>query len=124
MRQRPLFGNKKGDATRGSYVDGGGNLFVCASGACCYFDDSCGIAVEALCSAAGGTYQGDNTICDASTCCPADVDGDGVVGIGDFLLLLAQWGPCPPNCIADLDGDGTVGILDFLLLLANWRPCP
>ena len=53
-----------------------------------------------------------------------DIDGDGVVAIGDFLLVLAQWGPCPPNCIADLDGDGTVGILDFLLLLANWGPCP
>jgi hypothetical protein len=23
-------------------------------------------------------------------------------------------------CLGDLDGDGTVGIVDFLLLLANW----
>ena len=49
-----------------------------------------------------------------------DLDGDGTVGIGDFLALLAAWGPCPAQCIADLDGDGTVGILDFLTLLANW----
>ncbi len=53
-----------------------------------------------------------------------DINGDGVVGINDFLLLLAAWGPCdlpcPPLCAGDLDGDCTVGIADFLLLLANW----
>ena len=50
--------------------------------------------------------------------------GDGTVGILDFLLLLAAWGPCPgscpPACAADLDGDCEVGVTDFLLLLANW----
>ena len=53
-----------------------------------------------------------------------DIDGDGIVGINDFLLLLAAWGPCdmpcPPACAADLDGDCVVGIIDFLTLLANW----
>jgi hypothetical protein len=52
-----------------------------------------------------------------------DLNGDGVVGINDFLLLLGAWGPCPDPpapCPADLDGDGTVGVLDFLILLANW----
>lgn len=43
--------------------------------------------------------------------CPGDADGDGTVGIGDFLLVLAQWGPCPPNCLGDVNGDGVVGIL-------------
>ena len=28
--------------------------------------------------------------------------------------------PCPPHCPADLDDDCVVGINDFLLLLANW----
>ncbi|MEE8458880.1 MAG: YCF48-related protein, partial [Phycisphaerales bacterium] len=55
---------------------------------------------------------------------PGDLDGDGIVGIVDFLALLAAWGPCPgpcpPTCPGDLDGDCTVGILDFLTLLANW----
>jgi photosystem II stability/assembly factor-like uncharacterized protein len=55
---------------------------------------------------------------------PGDIDGDGTVGILDFLALLPAWGPCaepcPPACAADLDGDCTVGVLDFLLLLANW----
>jgi hypothetical protein len=52
-----------------------------------------------------------------------DLDGDGVVGITDFLLLLGAWGPCPDPpepCPADLDGDGAVGVTDFLILLANW----
>ena len=54
--------------------------------------------------------------------CPADLDGDGAVGIVDLLQLLAAWGPCP-GCTADLDGDGVVGILDFVDLLAAWGPC-
>ena len=53
-----------------------------------------------------------------------DLDGDGIVGINDFLALLAAWGPCgepcPPSCAGDLDRDCTVGIQDFLMLLANW----
>ncbi|MHC4415547.1 MAG: FG-GAP-like repeat-containing protein [Planctomycetota bacterium] len=52
---------------------------------------------------------------------PGDLDGDGVVGIRDLLILLGAWGPCPPEpCPADLDGDGSVGIRDLLILLANW----
>ncbi len=52
-----------------------------------------------------------------------DIDGDGIVGINDFLALLAAWGPCPAEpqqCPADLDNDDNVGITDLLLLLANW----
>jgi hypothetical protein len=30
-----------------------------------------------------------------SPCCPWDTDGDGMVGIVDFLAVLANWGPCP-----------------------------
>jgi len=55
---------------------------------------------------------------------PGDLDGNGAVGVTDFLSLLAAWGPCPgpcpPSCDADLDGDCTVGVTDFLLLLASW----
>ena len=52
-----------------------------------------------------------------------DVDGDGVVGIIDLLVVLGAWGPCPSppaECPADVDGDDTVGITDFLIVLANW----
>jgi hypothetical protein len=51
-----------------------------------------------------------------------DIDGDGIVGILDFLDLLEAWGPCADcgDCPADLDGDCMVGISDFLLLLGDW----
>ncbi len=54
--------------------------------------------------------------------CPWDCgDGDRIVGINDFLALLAQWNVVNAPC--DFDGGG-VGIVDFLQLLANWGPCP
>ena len=57
-----------------------------------------------------------------------DLDNDCTVGIDDFLMLLAAWGPCPdpcpPSCPADLDADCEVGIIDFLMLIANWGPSP
>jgi hypothetical protein len=58
--------------------------------------------------------------------CPADFDGDGEVGIVDFLQLLADWGPCDDcgDCPSDLDDDCTVSVTDFLVLLGNWGPCP
>jgi subtilisin-like proprotein convertase family protein len=55
--------------------------------------------------------------------CPGDIDGDGTVGVLDFLLMLGQWGPCP-GCASDLNGDGTVNVQDFLELLGLWGPCP
>ncbi len=58
---------------------------------------------------------------------PSDLDGDGIVGMVDFLALLAAWGSCsdcstPQACPADFDGDCSVGILDLLVLLGNWGP--
>ncbi|MHC4209386.1 MAG: dockerin type I domain-containing protein, partial [Planctomycetota bacterium] len=55
--------------------------------------------------------------------CPGDINGDGEVGVLDFLDLLAAWGPNAGHP-ADLDGDGEVGVTDFLALLAAWGPCP
>ena len=55
---------------------------------------------------------------------PGDLDGNGVVNIQDFLLLLSFWGPCPqpcpPFCQADFDGNCAVDINDFLIMLSNW----
>ncbi len=46
-----------------------------------------------------------------------DLDGDGLVGVDDLLILLSQWGDCP-DCSGDLDGDGTVSVDDLLILIA------
>lgn len=70
----------------------------------------------------GGSGTGVLTIACAGSC-PGDIDGDGMVGIVDFLLLLGAWGPCA-GCPEDLDQDGMVGIVDFLGLLGAWGPCP
>lgn len=56
---------------------------------------------------------------------PYDLDSDGLVGVLDFLTLLAAWGGCaecgsPVACPADFNGDCQVGVMDFLALLANW----
>jgi hypothetical protein len=55
---------------------------------------------------------------------PSDLNGDGLVNVVDFLILLAQWGPCadpcPPVCLGDIDGDCNVGVIDFLSMLADW----
>jgi hypothetical protein len=57
--------------------------------------------------------------------CPGDADGDGAVGIVDFLGLLGAWGTADPLYdLAPPPGDGIVGIQDFLALLASWGPCP
>ena len=83
-----------------------------------FVPDSCDIA-------AGTSLDGNgNGIPDECEQVPGDADGDGTVGIGDFLIVLGSWGPCPkpcpPSCAADFDGDCEVGILDFLIGLGNW----
>ncbi|MHC4590860.1 MAG: hypothetical protein ACYTAQ_16435 [Planctomycetota bacterium] len=55
--------------------------------------------------------------------CPHDLDGDGIVGVVDFLSLLAAWGPCPLPCVEDVNEDGEVGVTDFLNMLAEWGQC-
>jgi hypothetical protein len=76
------------------------------------------------CDIDDGTSDDDNANGIPDECeCPADLDGDGQVGVTDFLALLAEWGPNPGHP-ADLDGDGQVGVTDFLALLAAWGPCP
>ena len=54
--------------------------------------------------------------------CAADLDGDGMVGINDFLALLAAWGPNPGHP-ADFDGNGIVDAADLAELIASWSPC-
>lgn len=51
-----------------------------------------------------------------------DIDGDGIVGTLDLLILLGAWGPCDDcdDCPGDIDFSCDVGVADLLLLLGNW----
>ena len=52
--------------------------------------------------------------------CPADLDGNGIVGGPDLSIMLSTWGSAGP---ADLDGDGIVGGADLATLLSTWGSC-
>ena len=63
--------------------------------ACCLGEGTCVPMVPDLCIESGGTPS--DGVCSEVACdqpCDADVDGDGMVGINDFLDLLVVWGDC------------------------------
>jgi hypothetical protein len=75
------------------------------------------------CDVFGGTAEDANGDWIPDACQVGDIDGDGVVGLADLLVVLASWGACPDcvtDCAADLHGDCTVGFPDLLTVLANW----
>ena len=45
-----------------------------------------------------------------------DTNNDGLIGIGDILLLLGDFG-CPAECNYDMNGDGGVTTSDMLVFL-------
>ena len=53
-----------------------------------------------------------------------DFDGNGIVGISDFLLFLEQFGFSQKDegyqARFDLDGDGVIGFGDFLIFANNF----
>ncbi len=88
----------------GSECDVDGNIPCDSNGfcppisvACCLGDRGCFALVPDLCVEMGGTPSGPGTPCSLVACdqpCYGDVDGDGTVGINDFLDVLAAWGDC------------------------------
>ena len=100
-----------------------------------YFDDVPGrlmgieIGLDAFDRAA--TFYGDgltDITCDAdpgNDTCPADLDNDGFIVIGDLLIFLGDFA-CTENCTADINGDGSVNVQDLLEgILTNFgTPCP
>jgi CubicO group peptidase (beta-lactamase class C family) len=55
--------------------------------------------------------------------CPADLDGDQVVDVADFLVLLGAWGADGPGAWIAPPFD-VIDVADFLGLLATWGTCP
>ena len=49
---------------------------------------------------------------------PEDLNGDGVVGVSDLILLLSAWGMT--DSPFDLDGNGSVGTGDLIFLISAW----
>lgn len=100
-----------------------------------FFDDVPGrlmgieIGLDAFDRAA--TFYGDGITdisCDTdpgNMSCPADLDGDGFIVIGDMLIFLGDFG-CTSSCTADLNGDGIVNVEDLLDgILSNFgTACP
>lgn len=93
---------------------------VLSLGACCLEDDTCSMLPEQLCT---GTWGGAGASCeDGCSACLGDFDGNGIVGVEDLLVVIAEWGTCG-SCPADLTGDGNVGVEDLLIIIAQWGPC-
>jgi hypothetical protein len=93
------------------------------------FTGSGGAVGEDFCATLIVNTEGSGFCCSTQLCVPVpdcsgsiligDLDGDGVVGVLDFLALLSAWGP-NPNHPADLDLNGEVGVTDLLILLSDW----
>lgn len=49
-----------------------------------------------------------------------DITGDGLVNVGDLLIIINSWGACPAPCPADINGDGVVNVLDLLDVIVEW----
>lgn len=64
---------------------------------------------------------GSEDLCETATTCPegTDVDEDGMVTVGDLLLVLGQFGGVTEGP-ADIDGDGTVTVGDILGVLSGF----
>jgi hypothetical protein len=57
--------------------------------------------------------------------CPGDIDGSGLIGVEDLLMLLESYGCQGGDCPGDIDGDGIVGAYDILFTLSLFgEPCP
>jgi subtilisin family serine protease len=112
------------------FIINGARLIACnddAPGACTAVSSEVTVPVQAglrYTFRVGGHDgpAGDGTITLVYETCPADTDGDGVVGVTDLLALLAAWGTNDPD--ADITGDGIVNVADLLALLSAWGGCP
>lgn len=110
-------------------VDGGGHMF--STGGAFALGGTIGQA-DAGVALTGGAYSltGGFWVEPPKQACPADLDGDGLIGQGDLGILLAAFGACPgePGYHAGagaLGGDPCVTQADLGVLLASYgTACP
>ncbi|MEZ5543194.1 MAG: PKD domain-containing protein [Pseudomonadota bacterium] len=72
---------------------------------------------------AGGFSQRDTDGDGFGNVCDADLNGDGVIDLLDFVLLRNGYGQSG-ELAADLDGDGAVNLLDFILFRGDYGGAP
>jgi hypothetical protein len=77
------------------------------------------------------TYLAGFTQCGGPTDCIADIDGSNAVDVADLLIVIDQWGPCPPppqTCPANITNSGSgsnvVNVADLLAVINAWGACP
>ena len=58
----------------------------------------------------------------AADLCPADLNGDGEVGVNEILTIIEVWGT--DDADADITGDGIVGVDDLLTRDQRLGPLP
>ena len=77
-----------------------------------------------VCDVADGTSTdwNDNGIPDDCECLE-DINGDGIVGVEDILILIGYWGDTTGGP-ADINADGIVNVQDLLHLVDHWGACP
>lgn len=96
---------------------GVGNL---TSGACCLVDGTCQETSSSECASLSGRFNGSNSTCATTLCCPlpyADADTDGDVDqddFGAFQMCYNGAGAVPTGCECyDRNTDGKVDATDF-----------
>lgn len=95
-----IFSDDMPEITPAAASLGNGRFLVAAS----VFRDGVGLQGYRIAVRAGGSA------------CPADVDGDGVVGFGDLNLILSNFGLGSPGggfITGDVNGDGVVNFADL-----------
>ncbi|MCH2152863.1 MAG: hypothetical protein MK089_05935 [Phycisphaerales bacterium] len=65
---------------------------------------------------------GQNEFNEECASCQADVYPDGLINIGDLLIVLANYGSTDP-VDGDANGDGLVNADDILMVLSHWGIC-
>ncbi len=91
---------------------------VAASDGACCTAAGCVVMTEVACAGAEGAYQGDDSICAANTCCPADFNAVNGVTVQDIFDFLTAW--LAGNSSADFNGVNGVTVQDIFDFLTAW----
>jgi len=90
----------------------------------CMDEEACNFSPEATNDDGSCEYPEPGFDCDGNDTCPVDVNDNGIVDVGDVLLVLSDFS-CLLNCEYDVNGDDMISIADILLLLSSFgAPCP